>query len=272
MPNAPSLHIEDIMLTVGNHQLGARWIRHHAHRKLEPTLVFLHEGLGSIAQWRDFPETLARQTGLPALVYDRLGHGTSPALSEPRTMHYLEEEALVVLPRMLACCGIENPILVGHSDGGSIALLFASKFPEVPRAVISEAAHVFLEPITRTGLQAAKEAFDHGLLRGKLARFHGEKIDALFQTWCGTWLDPASHDWDITSPMSNIQAPLLMVQGENDDYGSPAQILAVTRRVQGPTETLMIPHCGHIPHFQANQIVLSRIRAFLQKFVAPFEN
>jgi len=269
--SATALYAEDVDLPVDGIQLRGRWIRHRRDHDLssEPTLVFLHEGLGSIVQWRDFPEALARRTGLAALIYDRLGHGGSPPLSGPRTMHYLETEACQVLPSVLAAAGIQAPVLVGHSDGGTIALLFASKFPEVPRAVISEAAHVLLEPITLQGLCTTVEAFTHGSLRAKLARYHGEKTDSLFHGWSDTWLDPASEAWDITPQMHAITAPLLLIQGEGDDYGSPAQIEAVTSRAKGHAESLLIPGCGHVPHSQAREVVLARMAAFVKAFAHP---
>lgn len=268
MPAPDSIHTEDLDLPLGNQHLRARWILPDGRRSAGPMLVFLHEGLGSIAQWRDFPEALARATGFSALVYDRLGHGGSPSLAGPRTMDYLETEATQVLPSVLAACGIEAPILVGHSDGASIALLFAAAFPDAPRAVISEAAHVFLEPVTLAGLRGAKEAFQAGPLRAKLARFHGDKVDALFRGWNDTWLAPESRHWDMTSLLTTIRAPLLMIQGEDDEYGSPAQVHAVVSRVAGPAESMLIPGCGHIPHFQARERVLERAVAFLGAFTA----
>ena len=271
-PDGATLHVEDIDLPVDGIHLRARWIRHRPDHDLrsEPTLVFLHEGLGSIAQWRDFPEALTQCTGLPALVYDRQGHGGSPRLVEPRTMHYLETEACRVLPSVLTAAGIQAPVLVGHSDGGTIALLFAAKFPKVPLAVISEAAHVLLEPIMLQGLRTTVAAFTQGSLRAKLARYHREKTDGLFHGWSATWLDPASEAWDITAQMHTITAPLLLIQGEGDDYGSPAQIQAITSRARGHAESLLIPGCGHVPHFQAREVVLARMAAFVKAFANPY--
>ncbi|MBK8792014.1 MAG: alpha/beta hydrolase [Holophaga sp.] len=260
--------VKDLKLPMEGAALQARWLLHHGHHDFhrEPTLVFLHEGLGSIAQWRDFPEALARRTKLPALIYDRLGHGGSPALTQPRTMAYLEVEAYQTLPQVLAATGIAAPVLVGHSDGGTIALLYAARFPEKVTTVLSEAAHVFLEPLTIQGLCAARTAYMGGTLRTKLERMHGDKVDSLFRGWNDTWLNPAARDWDITASLTTLQCPLLLIQGEGDAYGSPAQIQAVVSRVQGPVESLLIPHCGHSPHLQAQELVLAHMDAFLRKF------
>lgn len=269
MPTPDSIRTEDLDLPIGNQSLCARWLLPDGRRSAGPTLVFLHEGLGSIAQWRDFPEALVRATGLPALVYDRTGHGGSPSLPGPRTMDYLEAEAIQVLPSVLAACGLDSPILVGHSDGATIALLFAARFPDLPRAILAEAAHVFLEPVTLAGLRGAREAFQTGPLRVQLARFHGDKVDALFHGWNDTWLAPESRHWDMTPLLTDIRAPLLMIQGEDDEYGSPAQVHAVLSRVAGPAESLLIPGCGHVPHVQARERVLERAVAFLREFAGP---
>jgi len=267
-PMPAAILVKDLELPLEGHSLQARWIMHRPDHDFhsEPTLVFLHEGLGSIAQWRDFPETLARRTNLPALIYDRLGHGGSPALTQPRTMAYLEAEAFQTLPQVLAAAGIAAPALVGHSDGGTIALLYAARFPKKVRAVLSEAAHVFLEPITIQGLCAARTAYMDETLRTKLERIHGDKVDSLFHGWNDTWLDQASRDWDITASLATLQCPLLLIQGEDDAYGSPAQIQAVVSRVQGPVESLLIPSCGHSPHSQARELVLAHMATFLRKF------
>lgn len=269
MPKLPpcerTIHREDFDLWIDGKRLRARSLRPDGAEPLAgPTLVFLHEGLGSIAQWRDFPDALVRASGLPAFLYDRLGHGDSQALTANRSPHYLEEEARVTLPQILAARAMKAPVLIGHSDGGSIALLYAAAFPLEPRAVITEASHVFLEEITLAGLRRAVAAFDQGKLRSGLWPFHGEKVDALFRAWADTWLAPAHRDWDITSHMTTLRAPLLMIQGEADGYGSPAQIDAVRTRVQGPSEAMLIPGCGHAPHHEARALVLACMTAFLQ--------
>lgn len=229
-----------------------------------PTLVLLHEALGCISQWGHFPEELVRATGLPAFLYDRYGHGQSEGLQGPRPADYLEIEAIEVLPHILAAFGITAPIPFGHSDGGTIALLFAAEYPTVPAAVICEAHHVFLEEITVRGLRRAAEAYATGRLRDRLARLHGDNLDPLFRGWNDIWLAPERRHWDITPRLTTIQAPLLMIQGEYDEYGSEAQIQAVAARVSGPAHHLLIPDCRHVPHHECRERVLARSVAFLQ--------
>lgn len=189
-----------------------------------PVLVFLHEGLGSIAQWRDFPAALCRATGLAGLVYDRWGFGGSEPLELPRPRDYLEREAERALPRVLEACGVERPILVGHSDGGSIALLYAAAHPARPLACITEAAHVFVEAVTLDGIRAAADAWRTGGLPARLARYHGDKTEAVFRGWTETWLRADFRDWNIEARLPAIACPLLVIQGADDEYGSKAQV------------------------------------------------
>ncbi|NJN48281.1 MAG: alpha/beta hydrolase, partial [Candidatus Competibacteraceae bacterium] len=159
-------------------------------KQLGPTLVFLHEGLGSIAQWKTFPVRLCNACGFPGLVYERWGFGNAEPLSRPRQTDYLHQEAQI-LPEVLERCGVrESPVLIGHSDGGSIALLFAAAHPDRVRAVITEAAHVFVEDVTLAGIRAAKAMYRTTDLRDRLARYHGDKVDSTFRGWCDTWLRP----------------------------------------------------------------------------------
>jgi pimeloyl-ACP methyl ester carboxylesterase len=231
----------------------------------EATLVFLHEGLGSIGQWRDFPRLLAETTGLKALVYERYGFGGSDPLQEPRDGRYLEREAHEYLPEVLALCGVTTPILIGHSDGGTIALLYAARFPDLPRGVITEAAHVFIEEVTLTGIREAVKAFETGGLREKLARFHGDGTDTMFHGWSDTWLEPEFREWTLEERLVQIRAPLLVIQGEDDEYGTQAQVEAICSRVSGPAERFMVPECGHIPHYQARAVVLQEMTRFIGK-------
>lgn len=237
-----------------------------------PTLVFLHEGLGSIGQWRDFPAQLCQACGLPGLVYERWGFGRSEPLAGPRRSDYLRYEALDSLPAVLAGCGIEEPpILIGHSDGGTIGLLYAAAHAPRVRALITEAAHVFVEAVTLAGIRQAKAAYETGYpdsaLRQRLVRYHGANTDSLFYGWCDTWLRPAFRDWNITAELAGITCPALIIQGREDEYGTPAQVAAIAAGVAGPVETLLVPDCGHVPHHQARAVVLAAMRQFIGNVV-----
>jgi len=228
-----------------------------------PTLVFLHEGLGSIEQWRDFPRLLGAATDCRAVVYDRYGFGGSDPLQERRTVAYLEHEAHHSLPEVLAACGVDRPILIGHSDGGSIALLYAARFPGQPLGVITEAAHVFVEPITLTGIRAAVELFETSDLPERLARFHGERTDSMFRGWSDVWLSPEFARWNIEPCLGQITCPLLAIQGEDDQYGSIAQVQAIVGQVSGRADFALIPGCGHVPHHQARSQVMAEMTRFI---------
>lgn len=258
-------------LQAGGHRLRAKAILPEGQSLAgaAATLVFLHEGLGSIRQWRSFPSALSRATGLPALVYDRYGYGQSDPLQEPRGPLYLEEEARHALPDVLAACGIKAPILIGHSDGATIALLFGVLFPSVPLGIVSEAAHVLIEPISVAGIQTTLEAFNTTPLRAQLAKHHGDKVETMFHGWSDVWLAPAYQDWTMVPRLASITAPVLAIQGEEDEYGTPAQVQAILDHVAGPAQALLIPGCGHVPHFQAQDQVLARITTFLQQQVLP---
>ena len=228
-----------------------------------PVLVFLHEGLGSVSQWRDWPVAMAGATGLPALVYDRYGYGRSEPLQGSRSAFYLEAEARIALPEVLASCGIKVPILIGHSDGATIALLFAAAFPEVSLGIVSEAAHVFIEAESVDGIRKTLEAFQTTPLRAQLAKHHPGKVEAMFHGWSDVWLAPEHQDWNMLAQLASITAPVLAIQGDDDDYGTQAQVQAILDGVSGPAQAFRVPGCGHVPHFQAREPVMERITDFL---------
>lgn len=251
-------------------ELQAAGRRLHAERLLPPqpaagpTLVFLHEGLGSINQWRHFPAELCALTGLPGLVYDRWGYGRSEPLSGPRPDDYLEQEANASLPAVLTACGVTDPpILFGHSDGGSIALLFAAAYPERTRAVICEAAHVSVEDVCLTGIGLACAAFEQGPLRDGLRRYHGANTELMFHGWGDTWLRASRRDWNMEAQLRRIACPTLVIQGENDEYGTRAQVDAIVAGLSGPSEILWLPDCAHVPHYQARDAVLTACAHFI---------
>ena len=222
----------------------------------KPLLVFLHEGLGSLAQWKDFPADLAGRLGLPWLVYDRYGHGMSDQLRELREPDYLWKEAKEELPVLLEHLHLYSPLLlIGHSDGATIALMYASLFPERVGLVISEAAHVFLEDISRQGIREAMKRYQEERLKEFLERYHGEKTDTMFRGWAGTWTSPGMDGWSMEEDMARISSPVLGIQGVMDEYGSPHQLERIAKHCGGPVETWLLPDCAHIPHFQQRQLV-----------------
>jgi len=229
----------------------------------QPTLVFLHEGLGSIDQWRDFPLRLCRALGLSSVIYDRWGFGGSEPLMLPRPNNYLEIEAETALPELLEACGVNRPILIGHSDGASIALLFAAAFPAMPLAVVSMAAHVFVEDLSLAGIRQARQDWQTTKLRDRLACYHGDKVDAVFSGWADTWLRPDFRDWSMVERLARITCPLLVMQGLDDAYGTPRQVETIVEGVSGPARSLLLKDCGHTPHRERADETLQAISAFL---------
>jgi pimeloyl-ACP methyl ester carboxylesterase len=227
-----------------------------------PTLVMLHEGLGSVAMWRDFPEKLAAATACSVLAYSRLGYGASDPLPEGRnvrTPDFMHVEANRTLPALRQALGLEHVVLFGHSDGGSIALLHAARH-EVA-GVIVMAPHVRVEKISITSIEAAKVAYETTDLRTRLAKYHDD-VDGAFYGWNDIWLAPDFRNWNIEGELALIQAPILAMQGENDEYGTMYQIEEIQRRRPG-ARILKIPSCGHSPHRDQPEQVLALTQSFL---------
>lgn len=229
-----------------------------------PTLVFLHEGLGSVALWRDWPARLCERLGHAGLVYSRQGYGQSAPRQDVRGSgrlqpDYMHHEALQVLPALLAQQGIVAPVLIGHSDGGTIALLHAAHCAVA--ACIVMAPHVIVEDVSVTAITAAREAFEHGPLRARLAPFHAD-VDGAFWQWNDVWLSPAFRSYDIRQDIASIRAPLLAIQGEDDPYGTLAQIDDIAAAVPH-TRLVKLPQCGHSPHRDQPEAVAQAIEAFV---------
>jgi pimeloyl-ACP methyl ester carboxylesterase len=223
-------------------------------------LVLLHEGLGSVGLWRDFPARLQAATGRRLIAFSRYGHGRSGPPPRPRTPAFFHEEALEVLPELLGELGAEVPVLVGHSDGASIALIHAAHHP-VSAAVLL-APHVFVEDICVSAIRETREAFQDGGLRERMVRHHDDP-DAAFRGWCDVWLNPAFRDWNLEEEAARLTAPLLLIQGDEDPYGSLAQLDRIQERAQGPVTRLVL-HGGHSPHLEHGQEVAARIAAFVR--------
>jgi pimeloyl-ACP methyl ester carboxylesterase len=223
-----------------------------------PALVFLHEGLGSVGLWRGFPAEVARATGRRAIAFSRFGHGRSDPPPAPRTPRFMHEEALEVLPAVLEALGASDPLLVGHSDGASIALIHAAAHPT--SGLVLMAPHVFVEEVTLREIRGAREAFDQGPLRERMARHHDDPT-AAFDGWCDVWLDPEFPRWNIEACAERVDAPMLLIQGRQDQYGSVAQIEAIARRARGPAEQLVLD-ARHAPHLEAPDETLAAISRF----------
>ena len=243
-----------------------------------PALVFLHEGLGSVSLWRDWPAELCSQLQMPGLVYSRQGYGQSDATANVRNnskvlngvrqgrlqADYMHHEALAVLPRLLQGLGIQNPILIGHSDGGTIALIYASHHPVA--ACVVMAPHVMVEDISVNAVAQARDAFLQGSLRERIAKFHAD-VDGAFWQWNDVWLSSAFRGFDIRKEIEGITAPLLAIQGEEDAYGTMAQIDDIALHVPH-AEQVKLASCGHSPHRDQPAQVHSAIAQFLSKHLS----
>lgn len=234
----------------------------------KPILIFLHDSLGCIELWRDFPTKLGEATNCSVMVYDRQGYGkSSPFTSHERTLDYLENEA-DVLNELIVQRGIKQAILFGHSDGGSIALLAAAKYPPSILGVITEGAHIFVEDITLYGIQLAVQAYQTTNLKERLQKYHSNKTDAVFWAWAKTWLSDEFKSWNIENFLPQITCPVLVIQGEQDEYGSLKQTQGIVRQVSGRASQLIIPGSGHTPHKEAQDVVLAHSSSFVNRLIA----
>jgi len=228
-----------------------------------PTLVLLHEGLGCVALWRDFPRALAEATGCGVFAYSRAGYGASDACDLPRPLDYMTREGVSVLPEVLDAVGFRQGALIGHSDGASIAAIHcgAIRDPRV-RGLVLMAPHFFTEEMGLAAIAEARIAYDEGDLRDRLARYHSN-VDAAFRGWNDAWLDPGFKAWDIRNYLDPIGVPVLCLQGEADQYGTEAQVRVVAERVPERVDIRMIADCRHAPHLEAPDVTLNEITEFV---------
>jgi pimeloyl-ACP methyl ester carboxylesterase len=238
----------------------------------EPGLVLLHEGLGSVSMWRDFPERLHAATGNAVFAWSRRGYGGSSPHPPPWPFGYMHDEARDWLPPVLAATGFKDVVLIGHSDGASIAAIHAGEISGRNvttsggvglRALVLMAPHFFVEDVSIASIAEAREAYDTGDLRSRLERHHGANVDNAFRGWSQAWLDPGFRDWDIQAVLPNIRVPVLLIQGADDEYGTLAQIEAARSAIPSPVTTLVVPGCGHAPHRDRPEATLEAIAGFL---------
>jgi len=250
----------DLSLTIAGKKIEAAW--HGPAPEEAPTLVLLHEGLGSLAMWKEFPQQLAERTGYGVLVYSRPGYGNSDPVELPRPLTYMHEEASGILPAVLDQAGVRKAILVGHSDGASIATIYAGSRQDFRvRGLVLIAPHFFVEDISVRSIAAVKDAYETSDLRARLAKYHRD-VDVAFWGWNRAWLDPDFRHWRIDEYLAYIRVPILIVQGEDDEYGTPAQIVVAQQEAYCPVEVRMLPGAGHSPQLDRPQETLEAIGEF----------
>lgn len=222
-------------------------------------IVMLHEGLGSVGLWRDFPEALQRATGRRVIAFSRFGHGHSQVSPWPRDMiGFQHREALTMLPELLEVLEVREPLLVGHSDGASIALIHAGRHPVAGLVLL--APHVFVEPLTLESIRQTRDDYVAGELRERMSRYHDD-VDAAFWGWCEMWLDPAFAAWNLESDAALVTAPTLLVQGADDPYGTLEQLDRIEARLRGPSRRVVVAG-GHSPHLEAGDEVVRAVAEF----------
>ena len=232
-------------------------------QKKAAELVFLHEGLGSVSHWKDFPARVAQVTGCPVTVYSRYGSGNSEVLTEARGVRYMHEEALEALPELLSRLEVDRPILVGHSDGASIALIYAGTHDRV-RALVLLAPHVFVEELSVASIAAAKAQFETTNLSERLARHHRD-ARRTFWGWNDIWLHPDFRSWNIEPYLPRLTCPVLVIQGFEDQYGTMKQVQSIQRQAAGPVEVLALENCRHSPQRDQPEATLRAITTFVDR-------
>jgi len=259
-PKTPQSHPDPLLMpfvTIGPGRIEYERIEHDRADVAgaeAPTFVMLHEGLGSVSMWKDFPAQLADATRSTVVVYSRYGYGRSAPVRGPRSVRYMHDEALVALPQFLDALGIDNPILFGHSDGGSIALIYAGGSGRRVAGIVTLAPHVFVEDVSVASIAAAKVAFETTSLRERLGRYHDD-VDGVFRGWNDIWLRPEFRSWNIEEYLPRVSCPVLAIQGADDEYGSLHQIRRIAHAA-ADVELLCLANCGHSPHRDQPQKVL----------------
>jgi pimeloyl-ACP methyl ester carboxylesterase len=230
-----------------------------------PALVFLHEGLGSVSMWRDFPQRVADASGCEAIVFSRHGYGRSTPITEPRTPRYMHDEALVALPALLDALGVDAPFLFGHSDGGSIALIHAGGAGRPLAGIIVMAPHVLVEEVSVTSIEQAKVAYRNTDLKSRLGRYHAD-VDSTFRGWNDIWLHPEFRNWNIEEYLPTIACPVMAIQGEDDEYGTMDQIERIARGAPD-VDLVKLADCRHSPHKDQPEAVIEAVAGFVARIL-----
>lgn len=231
----------------------------------KPTIVMLHEGLGCAALWRDLPKRLVEQTGYGVFVYSRAGYGASDPADLPRPLDYMTREAVDVLPKLLEYIGFQAGVLLGHSDGASIATLYAGSLEDLRiRGLILIAPHFFTEPVSIKSIADAKQAYETGSLKDSLSKYH-VNVDNAFYGWNDAWLDPEFASWNIGDAIDHLRIPVMGIQGRNDQYGTLAQIEELSERLYSPFDQVVIEKCGHAPHIEKPEETLRACSDFINR-------
>ena len=262
MPFAPG----DPWVTIDGVRMECRWIGPSPTEA--PTVVMLHEGLGSVGQWKNFPDRIAEATGCGVFVYSRQGYGGSDPVEVPRPLSYMHDEALQVLPKLLDAIGFRRGLLVGHSDGASIATIYAGGVEDHRvRGLVLLAPHFFVEPVSVESIRKARHAYETGDLRARLKKYHGSNIDGAFWGWNRAWLDPEFLKWNIEDYIAYIRVPILVLQGADDPYGTLRQIEVAEEEAYCPVDRAIIPCCGHAPHLEEPEATLAAIREYAERLL-----
>lgn len=264
MSNFEEKHIQTFYMD-GMHVLYAYKFPH------KNTIVFLHDSLGCIKLWRNFPFELGEKLQMNVLIYDRIGYGMSqPLKTSHRNTDYLEIEA-DKLKILMDTLRINSPVLFGHSDGGSIALIYGYKYTQNIQAIICEAGHIMAEKETLQGIEKAIEEYNSTPLPLKLKKYHGEKVKSLFDAWTQTWLRPEFSEWSIEENLKGITCPVLFIQGSEDEYGTDEQVFKTIKNVSGPSESFIIPNVGHTAHKEVPEMVIGKCLEFSEKYEINFD-
>lgn len=261
-PNSSIAECSEFFVELAKSSIRVKKIKYLGEKKA-PDLVFLHEGLGCIESWKDLPELLAMTLQCDAYIYDRIGYGKSSGFNNTPDYNYLHNEALTILPELIEQLQLERPILVGHSDGASIAIIFAGSHTDKLSAIVAQAPHVFVEPVTIEGINIASELFFKGTLKDSLYSLHGNKTDFLFHSWRDIWTSDGFKHWNIEKYLFPIKVPILAFQGQLDEYASVEQLKSINKNSSGVVRSFLIAGCGHSPHKQAKDRVFSEIISFI---------